>query len=678
VLNNILTGNSIGVFLNGSNNTVRQNLITDNNGGGASSGSGIYSDAGSNGLTIDNNRFAPGGGAAHANASIIFTGGPPVVQTNINITNNQFVGDNEIFLLNTTNVTVTGNTFQGSLFHGVDVSGANSNVLVQNNLINGVGFSAVRIHDPGAVGANADIRVLGNLLFGSGDFGVNATDTIGGTNLVNFNRIVGSVSGGLSNTATGPLLNAENNFWGCNAGPISAGCDTATGNVDFNPWLVLSISAAPTSIFTGATSTIAGDVTRNSNNQDTSALGHIPDGTVITFSTTLGTVNPTSAGTVNGRATTTLTAPATTGTATVSDQLDNATASLTVTITQGPRAPVANNDTAATAQGVPVTVNVLANDTDPDNDIVPSTVTVVTPPSSGTASVNATTGAITYAPTATFTGTVTFTYTVRDAAGNTSNAATVTVTVGVGSADLRIAKSGPVNVTDGTNVVYTITVSNAGPNQADNVTVTDPAPTQLTFQSNTGACTTAFPCALGSIPSGQSRTITATFSVPSGYSGPNPIVNTATVASSTADPDATNNTATARTPVQSAGTISDANNDDHEEKQDEKPKETEDQRRHRERTNQSGRSDVSIEGTVVAVERAPALNSLLVTIAMTRGETQVVQVFCYSASGAVNCPDIQVGDYLEADGYQNGVGDPNTYFVAADGVEVTRNGKKGK
>ena len=40
------------------------------------------------------------------------------------------------------------------------------------------------------------------------------------------------------------------------------------------------------------------------------------------------------------------------------------------------------------------------------------------------------------------------------------------------------------------------------------------------------------------------------------------------------------------------------------------------------------------------------------------------------------CPDIQVGDYLEADGYQNGVGDPNSYFVASDGITVRRNGKK--
>ena len=55
----------------------------------------------------------------------------------------------------------------------------------------------------------------------------------------------------------------------------------------------------------------------------------------------------------------------------------------------------------------------------------------------------------------------------------------------------------------------------------------------------------------------------------------------------------------------------------------------------------------------------------------------MVQVPC-SGDGRDRCPDIQVGDYLEADGYQNGVGDPNCYFVAADGIEVTRHGRRVK
>jgi len=102
-----------------------------------------------------------------------------------------------------------------------------------------------------------------------------------------------------------------------------------------------------------------------------------------------------------------------------------------------------------------------------------------------------------------------------------------------------------------------------------------------------------------------------------------------------------------------------------------KPK-TEEQRQQEQRTNRAGKDDVHTEGNVLAVEQPAETSYLLVTIALTRNETLVVQVFCALS----RCPDIQVGDYLEADGYQNGVGDTNTWFVAADDVEVTRNGKK--
>ena len=101
----------------------------------------------------------------------------------------------------------------------------------------------------------------------------------------------------------------------------------------------------------------------------------------------------------------------------------------------------------------------------------------------------------------------------------------------------------------GANLEYTIVVTNHGPSDAPNATVVDPTPAGLTFVSNAGACATAFPCDLGPIPVGQSRTITATFLVPSGYSGPDPVVNTATVCGPAADPDLANNSATATTAV---------------------------------------------------------------------------------------------------------------------------------
>ena len=99
----------------------------------------------------------------------------------------------------------------------------------------------------------------------------------------------------------------------------------------------------------------------------------------------------------------------------------------------------------------------------------------------------------------------------------------------------RSPRTAPLTAVAGTNVVYTITVTNAGPSDATGVTLTDPTPTGLTFVSNAGDCTTAFPCTLGTLPPAATRTITATFAVPSGYTTPNPITNTATVSSPTPD-----------------------------------------------------------------------------------------------------------------------------------------------
>jgi CSLREA domain-containing protein len=127
--------------------------------------------------------------------------------------------------------------------------------------------------------------------------------------------------------------------------------------------------------------------------------------------------------------------------------------------------------------------------------------------------------------------------------------------------------------------------------------------------------------------------------------------------------------------IRVAGSVAQTTNPKNEDEDDEKPKETEEQRQQRQHTNAGHRGDVTIEGNVVAVEKAADGKSLLVTIALTRSETQVVQVPCF---GDGTCYDIRAVDYLEADGYQNGVGDPNDWFVAADGVEVTRNGRKVK
>lgn len=106
---------------------------------------------------------------------------------------------------------------------------------------------------------------------------------------------------------------------------------------------------------------------------------------------------------------------------------------VTVTVTAGPNlAPVAADDTAATQNGTPVVIAVLANDTDADGDTL--SVSAAGPASSGIVAVNPN-GTVTYTPDAGFSGTDTFTYTVSDGAGGFDSAVvSVNVAGGINAA----------------------------------------------------------------------------------------------------------------------------------------------------------------------------------------------------------------------------------------------------
>ncbi|MDF4377439.1 Ig-like domain-containing protein, partial [Vibrio parahaemolyticus] len=71
--------------------------------------------------------------------------------------------------------------------------------------------------------------------------------------------------------------------------------------------------------------------------------------------------------------------------------------------------------------------DLLANDSDINDDMVASSATVKTQPSKGQVSISD--GVVTYTPNSNETGTDTFTYTVKDALLQESQEATVTVTI---------------------------------------------------------------------------------------------------------------------------------------------------------------------------------------------------------------------------------------------------------
>lgn len=98
--------------------------------------------------------------------------------------------------------------------------------------------------------------------------------------------------------------------------------------------------------------------------------------------------------------------------------------------------PTAVEDTVAVVFNLvpqPITIDVLANDYDLDNNLVPTTLTVVGPPNNGgqwlIVAVGANGRAIQYTPPQGFRGTDTLTYTVGDTNGATSVAATVRVNI---------------------------------------------------------------------------------------------------------------------------------------------------------------------------------------------------------------------------------------------------------
>ncbi|HVT32239.1 MAG TPA: Ig-like domain-containing protein [Rhodanobacteraceae bacterium] len=102
-----------------------------------------------------------------------------------------------------------------------------------------------------------------------------------------------------------------------------------------------------------------------------------------------------------------------------------ATANVTVTITPPPNdPPIAVDDAATTAFATPVTINVLANDSDPDGDAL--TIVSVSPPAGGIATIE--NNEVTYAPSRAFSGLDTFTYTISDGHNHTASA-TITVDV---------------------------------------------------------------------------------------------------------------------------------------------------------------------------------------------------------------------------------------------------------
>jgi uncharacterized repeat protein (TIGR01451 family) len=139
-----------------------------------------------------------------------------------------------------------------------------------------------------------------------------------------------------------------------------------------------------------------------------------------------------------------------------------------------------------------------------------------------------------------------------DGLDNTATASTTIIAAA--SADLSVNKTTPTtNAAPGTDIVYTITLTNSGPDAATSVVLTDTLPAQLQFRSISApagfTCTTpavgatgTITCNAATLANGATATFTLTARVAPGATGT--ITNTAGVSAATGDPDSGDSTGT--------------------------------------------------------------------------------------------------------------------------------------
>ncbi|HEX7680316.1 MAG TPA: hypothetical protein VF713_19445, partial [Thermoanaerobaculia bacterium] len=136
-----------------------------------------------------------------------------------------------------------------------------------------------------------------------------------------------------------------------------------------------------------------------------------------------------------------------------------------------------------------------------------------------------------------------------------NNSGAASVTVPIPQADIGVQKVGPSSAAPNTDVAYSISVNNAGPDTANSFSLTDTLPGTMTFVSiaqNSGPafdCTShpsvgsggTVTCTILSLASGTTATFTLTGHIPPGTASGTSFSNTANVSSTTTDQNPDNN-----------------------------------------------------------------------------------------------------------------------------------------
>ena len=480
-----------GATVNISNSTISDSQTVSGTGGAIENRGALTL----TNVTIQNNTAKSFGGA-------VYTIGPLTV-TNSTFSNNKAESGGALYITTTSSLSasITGSTFSGN--QAVATAGGAPD-----------DGGAIVINTDGAVSITKS-TFTGNTAANNGGaiyFNDSATEAATGTLLANFNRIVGNTAAAGSGLYNGAgAASAENNWWGCNAGPSSAPCDRASAGADFNPWLQLTLTATPSSVNGGGTSALEASFLTNSVGNTLAASDmDVLLGVPIGFGATLGTISGAQTSIQsNGKATATYTAGGTSGTGSASATVDSQTMTANIAITSVATATTITSDSpdpSVVGQPVMVQYSLTASSGTPSGNVTVSDGTL-----SCTASVADGQCALTFTSagakslTATYAGGGGFSGSTSAAEAHTVNKADTTTTITSDTPD-------PSAVGQSVLVSYSVSVSAPGAGTpTGSVTVSDGV------DSCVGAAASG-QCSI-TLTSGGARTLSATYSGDSSFNG---------------------------------------------------------------------------------------------------------------------------------------------------------------
>ncbi len=520
----------------GSENELDPNGFGGNGGAILAGGS---STAPGNGVTITNVTFSnnfcnPVSNAGCAGGAIEMTGGGDLTVAN------------STFLSNAA-VTTVGTGFGGAINFD---NGANpGNVTITNSTFannsahNGQGGALALAGGPGTAFVITGNTFTANAGGASSQGGAIYQPT--GTLTARYNRIVGNTAGSgggiYVGNNSGTTADARDNWWGCNGGPGTAGCDAtfpatsttpplASGQLAFDPWIVLAHSASPATIPINQSATLTAGFLQD-NHGAAIVSGNLAAfvGVPVRFhNPILGAIlnaQP-EAITLGGTASATYKAGGTGGAGSAQATVDNATVTANITVLQPPAiskgfspATVAPGSPSALAFGLTnpnsIAIDATFTDTLPTGLVVASTPGIING-CGGTVTAVAGAGSVSFANAALAAGSCTIQVKVQAAVdGSYSNSVTVGSTAaGTGNtATALLIVVAPPSITKAfggsslpLNGTTSLTLTLVNPNTATALTglaFTDTLPAGLTVAPTPGLANTCGGTAAGIAGSGS-------------------------------------------------------------------------------------------------------------------------------------------------------------------------------